>query len=161
MEHLSLHDSVQWDEEEDTCVLCDHADDEGSAMGYLKKLDTAQGGRETDRALAELMVQSYDTFFYQPAVEQGLTPPKITKEMVTRHFTKHDINPLRILRTDINRINAIQDTLDPRSMDGAGRLTCDDTVAKSWAHFQRLKMDLVKQYEMCDRHTSRDMPSLT
>ena len=37
---------------------------------------------------------------------------------------------------------------------------CNDGDAKSWANLQRLKMDLVKQYDMCDRHTSRDMPTL-
>ena len=161
MERLSLNDTVRWEEEEAACVLCDHADDAGSAMGYLKKLDTAQGGRETDKALAVLMVDSYEKFFYGPAIEQGMTPPQITEEMVTLHFTKHDINPLRQMRTDLNRLNAIQDTMDPRTMDGTGRLTCDDAAAKSWANFQRLKMDLIKQKDMCDRHTSRDMPSLT
>ena len=129
-------------------------------FGLRGFMDTALGGRSTDQRLAQMMVESYNTFFYEPAVATGAQPPQITEEMVTVHFTQHDINPLRQLRTDINRLNAIQDALAPRSSLPNGRVTCNETDAKSWANMQRLKMDLVKQYDMCDRHTSRDMPTL-
>lgn len=79
---------------------------------------------------------------------------------MTVHFTEHDINPLRQLRKDINRLNAIQDALAPRSTSRSGRVTCNEADAKNWANMQRLKMDLVKQYDMTDRHKCRDMPSL-
>jgi hypothetical protein len=147
MEQLSLDDQVEWDEEEEHCIICEHADDAGSAMGYIKKLDTAMGGRATDFEVANTMVESYDTFFYQPAIQQGETPPILTKEMLTLHFTRHDINPLRQMRKDMNRMNSLQDRL-------AGN-------PKEWANLQKLKMDLIQKYDMCDRHTSRDMPSLT
>jgi hypothetical protein len=161
MEQLCIsEDPVEWDDEPHSCVLCENADDAGSAMAYLKAMDTALGGRTTDKRLAQMMVESYNTFFYEPAVATGATPPQITEEMVTVHFTQHDINPLRQLRTDINRLNAIQDALAPRSSTAGGRVTCNEADAKSWANMQRLKMDLVKQYEICDRHTSRDMPTL-
>lgn len=162
MEQLCISDDpVEWDDEPHVCVLCEHADDAGSAMAYLKKMDTALGGRTTDQRLAQMMVESYNTFFYEPAVQTGEQPPQITEEQVTTHFTQHDINPLRQLRTDINRLNAIQNALAPRSAGSNGRVTCNEADAKSWANMQRLKMDLVKQYDMCDRHTPRDMPTLS
>ena len=161
MEQLCIgQDPLEWDTEEHTCVLCDHADDAGSALAYLKGMDTALGGRTTDKRLAKLMVESYNTFFYEPALKSGATPPALTEEQVTIHFTQHDINPLRQLRTDINRLNAVQDALAPRNASDGGRVTCNEVDAKAWANLQRLKMDLVKQYEMCDRHTPRDMPTL-
>ena len=152
---------AEWDDEVQSCVLCDHADDVGSAMAYLKGMDTALGGRTTDKRLAQLMVESYNTFFYEPAVRSGETPPTLSEEQLTTHFTQHDINPLRQLRKDINRLNAIQDALAPRNVGSGGAITCNDADAKNWANLQRLKMDLVKQYEMLDRHTSRDMPTLS
>ena len=161
MEQLCISDDpVEWEEEPHTCVLCENADDAGSAMAYLKGMDTALGGRVTDQKLAQMMVESYNTFFYEPAVATGASPPQITEEQVTVHFTQHDINPLRQLRTDINRMNAIQDALAPRSSLSDGRVVCNESQAKQWANIQQIKMTLIKEYKMCDKHTSRDMPSL-
>jgi len=160
MQQLSLQDTVEWEEDDDSCAMCDHADDAGTAMAYLKQMDTALGGRSTDRSVAQMMVESYNTFFRQPAIEAGHTVPLLTAEELTTHFTEHDINPLRQLRKDINRLNAIQDSLAPRHATAGGSVACNEGDAKNWANLQRLKMDLVKQYDMCDRHTSRDMPTL-
>lgn len=160
MEGLTLCDAVEWEEDMTECVLCDNADDVGSAMGYLKQMDTALGGRVTDRRLGQMMLESYNTFFYEPAVAAGQSPPALTEEQITTHFCKHDINPLRQMQTDINRLNAIQDALVPRHAKSGGRVSCNDNDAKQWAALQRLKMDLMQQYRVCDRQTSRDMPTL-
>jgi hypothetical protein len=161
MEDLQLNDPVEWEKELKPCVLCENADDAGSAMGYLKKMDTALGGRSTDKRLAQMMRESYNTFFFKPATQAGETPPELTEEEITLHFTEHDINPLRQLRKDIKRLNAIQDALAPIHTTAGGRISCNDGDAKTWAALQRLKMDLVKQYEICDRQTPRDMPGLS
>ena len=160
MEDLTLHDPVEWDPETQPCVLCDCADDVGSAMGYLKQMDVALGGRTTDKRLAQMMLESYNTFFYEPAVAAGETPPKLTEEVITLHFSEHDINPLRQMRTDINRLNLIQGALVPRQSRAGGRISCNDSDAKTWAALQRLKMDLMQQYGIRDRQTPRDMPTL-
>ena len=160
MECLTLTDAVEWDEEAQPCVLCEHADDVGSAMGYLQQMDRALGGRTTDRRLAQMMLESYNTFFYDPAVAAGESPPKLTEEAITVHFSEHDINPLRQMRTDINRLNAIQNALAPRKAGSTGRVTCNDQDAKTWAALQRLKMDLIQQYGVRDRQTPRDMPTI-
>lgn len=160
MDELTLHDPVEWDEEAQPCVLCEHADDVGSAMGYLQQLDRALGGRTTDKRLAQIMLESYETFFYNPAVEAGETPPKLTEAAITLHFSEHDINPLRQMRTDINRLNLIQSALAPRKAGATGRVTCNEQDAKTWAALQRLKMDLMQQYGVRDRQTPRDMPTL-
>lgn len=160
MEQLSLQDTIPWQEEDESCTLCDHADDAGTAMAYLKQMDTALGGRSTDARLADMMVESYNTFFRKPAIEAGHSVPMLTTDELTKHFSEHDINPLRQMRKDINRLNAIQDSLAPRHATAGGGVVCNEGDAKNWANLQRLKMDLVKQYDMCDRHTSRDMPTL-
>ena len=160
MEQLSLNDAVEWGDEDKKCTLCEHADDAGSAMAYLKQMDTALGGRTTDARLAQMMLESYNTFFRDPMLQAGQHPPELEENELTTHFTEHDINPLRQLRTDINRLNAIQNSLAPRQTCTGGRVVCNEGDAKNWANLQRLKMDLVKQYEMCDKHTSRDMPTL-
>ena len=72
----------------------------------------------------------------------------------------HDINPLRQMRTDINRLNLIQSALAPRKAGATGRVTCNEQDAKTWAALQRLKMDLMQQYGVRDRQTPRDMPTL-
>ena len=160
MEDLSLHDPVAWAPELDSCTLCEHADDAGSAMGYLQQMDTALGGRTTDTRLGQMMLESYNTFFFEPAKQAGEDPPALTEECITVHFTEHDINPLRQMRTDINRINAIQNSLTPRQSSASGRVGCNESDAKQWAALQRLKMDLIQQYGVRDRATSRAMPSL-
>ena len=160
MQQLSLDETVNWHEENSSCTMCDNADDAGTAMAYLKQMDTALGGRTTDLRLAKMMVESYNTFFRDPAIKAGHSVPTITADELTTHFTEHDINPLRQMRTDINRLNSIQDSLAPRHATAGGMVVCNEGDAKNWANLQRLKMDLVKQYDMCDRHTSRDMPTL-
>ena len=160
MEDLNLHDAVDWEPEAQACVLCEHADDVGSAMGYLQQMDRALGGRTTDKKLAMMMLESYQTFFVEPAVQAGETPPLLTEDCITQHFTEHDINPLRQMRTDINRINAIQNSLAPRQASAGGRVSCNEGDAKQWAALQRLKMDLMQQYGVRDRQTPRDMPTL-
>ena len=160
MEQLSLQDAATWEHEDDHCTLCEHADDAGTAMGYLKQMDTALGGRTTDQKLAKMMLESYNTFFREPALAAGHDAPELTEAELTTHFTEHDINPLRVLRKDINRLNAVQDSLVPRYSTPGGGVVCNEGDAKTWAALQRLKMDLVKQYDMCDRHTCRDMPTL-
>ena len=74
------------------------------------------------------------------------------------HFTHHDINPLRLLRRDINNLQSLQNTLRPRVRNATGNILCNDNDAKQWAHLQRLKMDLIRQFEQTDARTSRDMP---
>lgn len=160
MEDLQLTDPVEWEAEAQSCVLCEHADDAGSAMGYLQQMDKALGGRTTDKRLAQMMLESYNTFFYDPAVKAGESPPQLTEETITTHFTEHDINPLRQMRTDINRLNSIQNTLAPRQASAGGRVNCNESDAKTWAVLQRLKMDLMQQYGVRDRQTPRDMPTL-
>ena len=160
MEDLVLHDPVDWEPELHACVLCEHADDAGSAMGYLQQMDKALGGRTTDKRLAQMMLESYNTFFLEPAVLAGETPPRLTEASITMHFTEHDINPLRQMRTDINRLNLIQNALVPRHSSAGGRISCNDADAKTWAVLQRLKMDLMQQYGIRDRQTPRTMPSL-
>jgi len=160
MEDLCLHDPVAWEPEQAHCVLCDNADDVGSAMGYLHQMDTALGGRTTDARLAQMMLESYTTFFYEPAVQAGENPPQLTEQCITLHFTEHDINPLRQMRTDINRINSIQSALAPRHSSASGRVCCNEGDAKQWAALQRLKMDLMQQYGVRDRATPRTMPTL-
>ena len=160
MEDLQLTDPVEWEPEVQSCVLCEHADDAGSAMAYLQQMDKALGGRTTDKRLAQMMLESYNTFFYEPAVKAGESPPQLTEQAITTHFTEHDINPLRQMRTDINRLNSIQNTLAPRQASAGGRINCNETDAKTWAVLQRLKMDLMQQYGVRDRQTSRDMPTL-
>lgn len=160
MEQLSIGDVAEWQPEHASCTLCEHADDAGSAMAYLKQMDTALGGRTTDARLAQMMLESYNTFFLEPAQLAGHDAPTLTEEEITRHFTEHDINPLRQLRKDINRLNLIQESLAPRHSGAGSGAVYSEADAKSWANLQRLKMDLVKQYEMCDRHTPRDMPTL-
>ena len=107
-----------------------------------------------------MMLESYNTFFYDPAVLAGEQPPALTEQCITRHFTEHDINPLRQMRTDINRINAIQNSLAPRHSSASGRVCCNEGDAKQWAALQRLKMDLMQQYGVRDRATPRTMPTL-
>ena len=161
MEHLTLHDEAQWPNETCGCVLCDHADDIGSAMGYLKQMDTALGGRSTDANLAQMMLESYNTFFYEPAVAAGQSPPQLTEEVITLHFTQHDINPLRQLRNDLRKINLIQDSLNPRQSGESSLSSCTLNDRKDWLTYQRLKMDLLQQIRICDKQTPRDMPTLS
>ena len=160
MEQLSLNGTIGWPCEKKRCTLCDCADDAGTAMAYLKQLDTALGGRVTDDDLASTMVESYNTFFREPMLKAGQDPPELTEEEITRHFTRHDINPLRQLQVDINRMNDLQDSLAPREQTSGGRIVCNDAQAKRWADLQRLKMDMIKQYQITDRQTSRAMPTL-
>ena len=160
MEDLVLHDPVEWAPELQPCVLCEHADDAGSAMGYLQQMDRALGGRTTDKRLSQMMLESYNTFFYEPAIAAGETPPQLTEAEITLHFTEHDINPLRQMRTDINRLNLIQNALAPRQASAGGRITCNESDAKTWSVLQRLKMDLMQQYGIRDRQTPRTMPTL-
>jgi len=160
MEQLSLTTAVEWADEDKGCTLCEHADDAGSAMAFLKQMDTALGGRATDVKLAQMMLESYDAFFRVPALQTGADPPELNVQELTTHFTEHDINPLRQLRKDINKLNAIQDSLVPRHSTAGGGIVCNEGDAKTWANLQRLKMDALKQYEVCDRQTSRDMPAL-
>ena len=129
-------------------------------MAYLKQMDTARGGRCTDIELAQMMLESYNTYFRKPMLDAGLNPPELTERELTVHFTQHDINPLRQLRKDLNRINLIQDTLEPRQATSGGGITCNEPQAKRWLEFHKSKMELVKQLEMCNRHTCRDMPTL-
>ena len=164
MDDLCINQPVQWDQEQEeeldcTCVLCENADDTGSALGYLKQLDTALGGRTKDGVLAKMQMESYEMFFAQPMRDKGMDVPELTEEMIRVHFTHHDINPLRILRHDINRLDAIQMALRPRKR-GAGGMLCNENDAKQWREMQRLKMDLVRQYEQTDARTSKDMPAV-
>ena len=74
MEQLSLSDAVEWGDDDKGCTLCEHADDAGSAMAYLKQMDTALGGRTTDARLAQMMLESYNTFFRNPMLQAGQQP---------------------------------------------------------------------------------------
>lgn len=146
---------METEEDSHRCVLCEHADDAGSAMAYLKQMDTALGGRTESSKLGKMMLESYNTFFYEPAIKAGQEVPALTEKQITKHFEEHDINPLRQMQADIINLNKIQRSLLP-----ANDAALSESEAKTWAHYQRLKMDLVKQYEMCKRHTPTDMPSL-
>ena len=133
--------------------------DTGGALDFLKKMDTALGGRTDDDILGRLMEDTYRTMFYEPLRQRNIEVPELTGAEIVRHFTHHDINPLRVLRQDMNRLQAIQDVLCPRARDGSGRLTINPSDARQWTAMERMKMDLVRQYEQTDSRTSREMPS--
>lgn len=154
--------NVGWNVEDDHvehCVLCEYADDTGGALHYLKQLDIALGGRTDDDILAAMQLESYETLFYNPMLARDIEVPKLTKEAIKLHFSKHDINPLRVLRKDLTRLQAIQDTLCPRAKDATGQLKFNGADARQWAALERMKMDLVRQYEQTDARTSRDLPN--
>ena len=163
MDSLCINEPVNWEEEdaqehEGSCVLCENADEAGSALGYLKQLDVALGGRTQDGALVKMQLESYELFFAEPMRKRGLEAPVLTEDIIRTHFATHDINPLRILRHDINRLDAIQMSLRPRKRSGMGGMACNENDAKQWKELQRLKMDLVRQFEQTDARTPRDMP---
>lgn len=163
IDDLEINTPLGWDEEDEkehngSCVLCEYADDAGSAMCYLKQLDTALGGRTSDGQLSKMMEESYRTYFVEPMRKRNVDVPDISAAEMLVHFTEHDINPLRVLRRDINNLKSIQDSLRPRMRNASGAIFCNDADAKQWAHLERLKMDLVRQFEQTNARTSRDMP---
>tara|TARA_B100000963_G_scaffold6723_1_gene5249 strand:+ start:9388 stop:9906 length:519 start_codon:yes stop_codon:yes gene_type:complete len=163
LDDLEINTPMGWDEEDNQeqngkCVLCEYADDAGSAMQYLKQLDTALGGRTSDGQLGKMMEESYNTYFADPMRKRNIEVPDISASEMIQHFTDHDINPLRVLRRDINNLQCIQNSLRPRMRNGAGAVLCNDSDARQWAHLERLKMDLVRQFEQTNARTSRDMP---
>lgn len=141
-----------------SCVLCEYADDAGGALHYLKKLDVALGGRTDDTILAQMQLESYETLFYKPMKARGLDVPQLTRSALMEHFSSHDINPLRVLRRDLTRLQSIQDTLCPRARDHTGQLKFNAADGRQWAALERMKMDLVRQYEQTDARTSRELP---
>lgn len=163
LDDLEINTPMGWDEEDAeeqncSCVLCEYADDAGSAMSYLKQMDTALGGRTSDGQLGKMMEESYETYFAEPMRKRNIEVPSISASDMIVHFTHHDINPLRVLRRDINNLKSIQDSLRPRMRNASGSIFCNDSDAKQWAHLERLKMDLVRQFEQTNARTSRDMP---
>ena len=129
------------------CVLCEYADDTGGAMAYLKQMDTALGGRTDDKILASMMCEAYKELFYTPLRSRDMDVPSLDASTIERHFTEHDINPLRVLRRDMVRLQRLQ--------DAAG----DAGDTRQWSHLGRMKMDLVRQYEQTDSRTSRELPA--
>ena len=141
------------------CVLCEYSDDTGGALHYLKQLDIALGGRTDDNILAQMQAESYQTLFYKPMIERNIEVPNISVADIKLHFGEHDINPLRVLRKDLTRLQAIQDTLCPRARDATGQLKFNATDARQWTALERMKMDLVRQYEQTDARTTRELPA--
>ncbi len=135
------------------CVLCEYADDTGGAMHYLKQLDVALGGRTDDEILSRMQEQSYRNLFYLPMKERGLDVPQLTAAEIREHFATHDINPLRVLRKDMVKLESMQQKLET-----GGDLEYNANDARQWTNIERLKMDLVKQYEQTDHKTTRELP---
>ena len=163
MDDIDIQMPQPWDEDTPnghSCPLCEYADDAGTAMGYLKKMDTALGGRTSDDQLSQMMEESYNIFFYKPMCDRNIDVPKITAEQMLTHFSVHDINPLRILKKDINRLEQLQDSLCPRTKTATGTMAYNDDDAKQWMLTQRLKMDLIQQFERTNARTPRDLPEV-
>ena len=80
-------------------------------MHYLKQLDVALGGRTDDTILAKMQEQSYTNLFYLPMKQRGLDVPKLTATEIQEHFALHDINPLRVLRKDMVKLETMQKIL--------------------------------------------------
>ena len=140
------------------CVLCEYADDTGGALAHLKQMDTALGGRTADHILGAMMEETYDELFYKPMRARNMDVPELTAAEILKHFTEHDINPLRVLQQDIVRLKSIQDALVPRKRGASGRVEVNASDARQWAAMERMKMDLVRQFEQTDARTSREMP---
>jgi hypothetical protein len=75
MDDLEISLPTPWDENtHEPCPLCEYADDAGSAMGHLKQLDTALGGRTDDTQLGKMMEETYNTFFKELRQNYQLYP---------------------------------------------------------------------------------------
>ena len=99
--------ATSWKLKKTRSAACsEHADDAGSAMAYLKQMDTALGGRRK-KQIGKMMLESYNTFFYEPAIKAGQDVPALTEKEITTHFEEHDINPLRQMQSDIKNLNKI------------------------------------------------------
>ena len=154
----SVSIGFEQDHEPAKCVLCEYSDDTGGALHYLKALDVALGGRTADNILAEMQAESYENLFYKPMMDRNIDVPVITASDIQKHFSEHDINPLRVLRKDLTRLQSIQDTLCPRARDTTGQMKFNGADARQWAALERMKMDLVRQLEQTDARTSRELP---
>jgi len=159
MDDLEISMPTPWQENtNEPCPLCEYADDAGSAMGHLKQLDTALGGRTDDTQLGKMMEETYNTFFKNPMTDRNMEVPTLTAKQIIKHFSEHDINPLRILKRDINRLEAIQATLCPRAQSATGAMVFNEDDAKQWMVTQRLKMDLITQFERTNNRTPKELP---
>ena len=105
-----------------------------------------------------MMEETYNTFFRDPMKARNMDVPTLTAAQIIKHFSEHDINPLRILKRDINRLEAIQATLCPRSQSATGAMVYNEDDAKQWMLQQRLKMDLITQFERTNNRTPKDLP---
>lgn len=161
MDDLQIELPTSWDDDNrEPCPLCEYADDAGSAMGHLKQMDTALGGRTDDTQLGLMMEETYSTFFQKPMLARNMQVPTLTAKQIITHFSEHDINPLRILKRDINRLQAIQETLCPRSQSATGNMVFNEDDAKQWMATQKLKMDLLQQFERTNNRTSKEIPQV-
>ena len=151
---------VGWSDDEDAqvCPLCEYADDVGTAMDFVKKMDTALGGRTDDKVLAKMQHESYYAYFVEPMRKRNIEVPDISIEQFRTHFMQHDVNPLRQLRRDLNRLEKCQQALAPRQITPGGKVRGNECEMKMWHNLTRLKMDLMRQYEQTDNRRSRELP---
>lgn len=130
------------------CTICTN---KNAQLDELANIDRTLAGHIHDDAIFQIQSKYYNEKVKKPLEQHGIKVPDITPKDCKKHFTKHTINPKRMLANDIKIIDSVQKFLVQNGLVKKNLITnqvnVNIPVLKQWSGLSRNKLDLLRYYK--------------
>ena len=137
-----------------SCPLCTHGDggtgESHHVIQRMREIDEQLSGKVSDREIFRIQANLYKEHVSEPLKRQGIEAPELTAEDCKKHFSKHYINPKRMMANEIQFINTMQSHLRKNNIlsrnNVTGETRINDGAVRQFLQLSKHKMDMLKFY---------------
>jgi len=130
------------------CTICTN---KTAQLDELQHIDQTLAGNIDDDAIFQIQSKYYNEKVKKPLEQHGIKVPDITAKDCKKHFTRHTINPKRMIANDIKVIDSVQKFLVQNGLIKKNMITnqvnVNIPVLKQWSGLSRNKLDLLRYYK--------------
>lgn len=148
------------DEEEEhnidcQCPLCKHGDggtgNTHEILSRMEEIDNQLTGTVRDDEIYRIQAEMFTEHVQKPLEKQGIKAPKVTPEICRDHFSKHRVNPKRVIAGDIRFVDTMQYHFRKQNIlsrnNETGKTKINSNAVKQWIQLSKHKMELIKYYK--------------
>jgi hypothetical protein len=136
------------------CPLCTHGDGGTGAshqvLQQMEDIDRTMAGKVSDKAIWDLQANLYAKHVTEPLARQGIKAPVVTPDDCRKHFSRHRVNPKRIIGEDIKFISTMQKQFRRSQIlsrnTHTGETKMNTAAVRQWTALSKHKLDLIKYY---------------
>ena len=133
-----------------SCALCTHGDENHHVIQRMREIDEQLAGKVSEKEIYRIQAKLYKEHVSDPLKRQGIEAPEVTPDDCKKHFSKHSVNPKRMMANEIQFISTMQNHVRKQNIlsrnNVTGETRINDAAVRQWLQLSKHKMDLLKFY---------------